>query len=93
MKKYYQYKTVKQYANAWIRSENKGSIATDLKVGSSETPILGKDLDCGFRKKTTGEYVPNAYMNNFGWKNCYYQPSVREVFIPIEVYLWFGWRE
>lgn len=27
----------------------------------------------GWRKYTTGEYVPNAYRNNFGWKNTYYQ--------------------
>ena len=27
----------------------------------------------GWRKYTTGEYVPNAYRNKFGWKNTYYQ--------------------
>ena len=27
----------------------------------------------GYRKYTTGEYVPNAYLANFGWKNTYYQ--------------------
>jgi hypothetical protein len=27
----------------------------------------------GYRKYTTGEYVPNKYRANFGWKNTYYQ--------------------
>lgn len=31
--------------------------------------------DYGWRKYTTGEYVPNAYRRNFGWKNTYYQHS------------------
>lgn len=30
----------------------------------------------GYRKRTTGQYVPNAYLRNFGWKNTYYQRAV-----------------
>ena len=29
----------------------------------------------GYRKHTTGEYVPKSYLRNFGWKNTYYQAA------------------
>ena len=35
----------------------------------------------GYRKLTTGEYVPNAYRDHFGWKNTYYQPAMLEITI------------
>ena len=42
---------------------------------------------CGFRKNTTGEYVPNAYRNNFGWKNTYYQHAELRIFVPRHLYV------
>lgn len=36
----------------------------------------------GYRKNTTGEYVPNSYLNNFGWKNTYYQHASLYITIP-----------
>ena len=90
MKKYYQYKTLKQFANAFVRRESTGNSATKLIPG--EKLEIVHHLDFGYRKKTTGEYVPNKYLNNFGWKNTYYQHAVNEVEIPYEIYLWFGWR-
>ena len=37
----------------------------------------------GYRKYTTGEYVPNSYRNHFGWKNTYYQPAFTQVEIDV----------
>jgi hypothetical protein len=45
--------------------------ATEIILGKSEG--VASYTPYGYRKKTTGEYVPNAYRNNFGWKNTYYQ--------------------
>jgi|WetSurMetagenome_2_1015567.scaffolds.fasta_scaffold526152_1 hypothetical protein len=42
------------------------SLKTDTKAEISCTCF-------GYRKCTTGEYVSNAYRQNFGWKNTYYQ--------------------
>lgn len=30
----------------------------------------------GYRKRTTGQYVPNKYLANFGWKNTFYQAAI-----------------
>lgn len=35
----------------------------------------------GYRKYTTGEYVPNAYRTK-GWTNTYYQPAITVVTVP-----------
>ncbi len=49
------------------------------------TVLLGKEdkivsrVEPGYRKRTTGEYVCNAYRNNFGWKNTYYQKAITVV--------------
>lgn len=37
----------------------------------------------GYRKITTGEYVPNIYRYRFGWKNTYYQHACLTVTIPV----------
>lgn len=38
----------------------------------------------GYRKHTTGQYVPTAYRSKFGWKNTYYQPAKTTVVLPAE---------
>ncbi len=49
--------------------------------GRATTVILGSEnrvvshVNYGYRKYTTGEYVPVAYRQNFGWKNTYYQAA------------------
>lgn len=93
MKKYHQYKTLKSAACAYLRSIYPGSIVTKLSVSTESEPSIGKIVLYGRRKYSTGQYVPNAYLRNFGWKNTYYQRAVNEVIVPIEWYLWFGWRE
>ncbi|NCU38995.1 hypothetical protein EOL96_08230 [Candidatus Saccharibacteria bacterium] len=91
MKKYYEYKTLKQAANAFAKQDG-WNRATAVKAAETEEPSMGECTRYGYRKRTTGEYVPNAYLANFGWKNTYYQNAVSEVSVPIDWYLWFGWR-
>lgn len=93
MKKYHQYKTLKSAACAYLRSIYPGSVVTKISVTTKPEPEIGEIVQYGYRKKTTDQYVPNAYLRNFGWKNTYYQRAVNEVIVPIEWYLWFGWRE
>lgn len=54
------------------------------------TALIFGDRDCiahrtrpGYRKHTTGEYVPTAYLRNFGWKNTYYQLAHTVVMLAI----------
>ena len=56
--------------------------ATEIQVGS-ETRIV-KTTRYGYRKNTTGEYVPKKYLANFGWKNTYYQSAECVVQVNIE---------
>lgn len=63
--------------NRTIRKAN--AIARRAGYGRATRIILGLQnrvlhhVHYGYRKVTTGEYVPKAYLNNFGWKNTYYQ--------------------
>ena len=65
-------------------------IARKAGFGRATCVIVGDDSKVvaytryGYRKWTTGEYVPNAYRCNFGWKNTYYQAAVCDVMVNIE---------
>lgn len=68
-------KEIKKLANSIARKNGYG-FATKILIDKRYKKGNGKVVsrtDCGYRKKTTGQYVPNSYMNKFGWKNCYYQ--------------------
>jgi len=56
--------------------------ATKIVVGDESKVISNTPF--GYRKKTTGEYVPKKYLANFGWKNTYYQPAECVVMVNIE---------
>ena len=50
--------------------------ATQIIINRSFKPGNGRVKEYtrfGWRKYTTGEYVPNTYRAKFGWKNTYYQ--------------------
>ena len=49
--------------------------------------FVSDHIDRGYRKYTTGQYVPKKYLSNFGWKNTYYQHAETTVALP----LWVGW--
>lgn len=87
MKEISRYKTIRQFANAFARSKGYG-MATSIIVGE-ETKIY-HTVNYGYRKKTTGQYVCNAYRNNFGWKNTYYQNQITIVQIGRDVARNFG---
>ena len=38
----------------------------------------------GYRKYSNNQYVSNAYRNNFGWKNTYYQHAICVVSITAD---------
>ena len=57
-------------ANQIARQAGYGT-ATEIIFGDAEKVV--SHTSYGYRKETTGEYVPKAYLNNFGWKNTYYQ--------------------
>lgn len=74
-------KTIAKEANK-IARENGYHSATYWCLGDEDKVI--KRTPNGYRKKTTHEYVPNAYRNNFGWKNTYYQPAITKVMVNIK---------
>lgn len=58
--------------------------ATKVICGSNFKLI--KAIRYGYRKFTTGEYVPHKYRCNFGWKNTYYQKAIFEIQIPEDIF-------
>lgn len=56
--------------------------ATDIIFDDVPEPTVVDRKVPGYRKYTTGEYVPKAYLRKFGWKNTYYQPAVTVVAVP-----------
>ena len=57
--------------------------ATNITRGTQDRFI--KTTAFGYRKCSDGQYVPKAYLNNFGWKNTYYQHA--ECFVEVAVSL------
>lgn len=75
-------KRIQKFANAFARQHGWGR-ATEITISNKITePEIGETQHFGWRKNTTGEYVSNAYRQNFGWKNTFYQPAQCEVIIP-----------
>jgi hypothetical protein len=56
--------------------------ATEIIVGD-DSKVLSTTRP-GYRKFTTGEYVPNKYRANFGWKNTFYQHAICKVMVNID---------
>jgi hypothetical protein len=71
-------KTFKKIANSIARSYGYGS-ATKIVRGKENKVV--DHVRYGYRKNTTDEYVPNAYLSNFGWKNTYYQHAETTVMV------------
>ncbi len=65
-----------------IARQNGYGRATIIHLGTQDRVI--SHTCYGYRKNTTGEYVPNAYRAHFGWKNTYYQEAITEVEIKAE---------
>jgi hypothetical protein len=57
--------------------------ATDIVFRDVPEFEVVRRAEPGYRKKTTGERVPRAYLRKFGWKNTYYQSAVTVVAAPL----------
>lgn len=74
-------KYIQKLANIIARQSGYHS-ATSIKIDrrlKKGTGKITKRIDYGYRKFSDDSYVSNAYRNNFGWKNTYYQCAVTEV--------------
>lgn len=80
------YKTLKQYCNAVARECGYG-FCTHIIPGEKLQII--ERVRTGYRKYTTGQYVPNKYLANFGWKNTYYQHAITKIEVPITTIEYF----
>jgi hypothetical protein len=86
MKDYKKYKDVRQFANAIARSYGYGK-ANGIVIG--EENKVDSHVSYGHRKYSDNQYVPNAYLSKFGWKNTYYQYAETTVSITKEVAEYF----
>ncbi len=73
---------IQKWANSIARRAGYGT-ATEIII-NPDCKVAGvlKHTRYGYRKKTTGEYVPKKYIQNFGWKNTYYQCAETVVELP-----------
>ena len=75
--------SIQRLANSVARKHGH-SIATKITFDPTRKKHgVGDCIQCGYRKNTTGEYVPSAYRANFGWKNTYYQHAQCEVILAM----------
>ena len=68
-------KAIQTLGNSIARRAGYGT-ATEIYIDRRLKPGTGKVIShtaYGYRKNTTGEYVPHAYRSRFGWKNTHYQ--------------------
>ncbi len=65
----YKYPWYIKKANS-IARKNGFEKATEIVFGHKD--VVLSHVRPGYRKNTTGEYVPKKYLTNFGWKNTYY---------------------
>jgi len=93
MKETGHYPDIQTFANAAARHFGCGR-ADHIIVCEMENPKsrskLVNHVSYGYRKYTTGEYVPNKYLANFGWKNTYYQCAVTTIGVSKDVAKHFG---
>jgi len=76
-------KEIQTTANAVAREFGQG-MATDLVPGEKLEVV--DYTTYGYRKYSDDSYVSNAYRDNFGWKNTYYQNSLTTVSLPPELW-------
>jgi hypothetical protein len=90
MKPYWEYKTLRQYANAVARENGSAKATGVTPIEDSREPRVIESSSACYRKTTTHEVVPNKYRLNFGWKNTYYDPAVCLVGVPKFIIHYFG---
>lgn len=75
--------TRKQIANSIAKRGGYGK-ATDILLSPGGQSKIIKTTSYGYRKCTNNQYVPKAYLRNFGWKNTYYQNAITVVALSTE---------
>lgn len=78
---------LQKLANSIARQFGYGR-ATKVLFGNVKEPKIIDRVAPGYRKNTTGQYVPKKYLMNFGWKNTYYCHAVLVVMLPLELIDW-----
>jgi len=79
-------KEIQRMCNAHARKFGFGTatvIEFDPGLPLGECRVIDR-VRYGYRKNTTGEYVPNKYRSCFGWKNTYYQAAITVVAVNPE---------
>lgn len=79
------YKSLQQFANAIARYNGAGKSDAIIVTGLGRNTLYSHTR-YGWRKNTTGQYVPNSYRSNFGWKNTFYQHAFTVVQVTKEVF-------
>ena len=75
-------RNIRREANVVARKAGRGRATKVVLVPGLTEGRVAEHVPYGYRKYTTGEYVPNAYLANFGWKNTYYQAAETTVELP-----------
>jgi len=71
---------IQKFANKIARKN--GYLRATKIVFGNRNGMIGH-VKYGYRKKSNGEYVSNAYRRNFGWKNTYYQRAITVVEVDL----------
>jgi len=74
-------------ANSIARKWGKGKATTILFGNIKEAKVIDTTAS-GYRKCSDHQYVPKAYLRNFGWKNTYYQHSLATIVLPYSIINW-----
>jgi len=90
-KPYYKYKTVESVARA-VAYHKYGIRPRVTRIVPGRSYELLEYIQSGYRKRSTGEYVSNAYRKK-GWSNTFYQSSICIVQLPSRVIKWFQAKE
>lgn len=79
--------TIQKIANSIARRNGYGKATKIIFDPAVTAPCVVHRLDPGYRKYTTGQYVPKKYLSNFGWKNTFYQHAETTIAFPIKTNL------
>ncbi|HRU49811.1 MAG TPA: hypothetical protein P5297_07725 [Bacilli bacterium] len=79
---------LQKFANSIARKRGYGTATEVIFSPERKIGAVISRTKPGYRKCTTGEYVPKKYLRNFGWKNTYYCHAKTVVELPISIVDW-----
>ncbi len=77
---------ITKLANSCARRHGAGK-ATEITFADVPEPTFVNHTRCGYRKKTTGEYVPRAYVMKSQGGGVYYQHAETTIAMPLRYQL------